>query len=256
MTLTLQRVLSAGALVLALAPGCPRAQPPAPGVVLVQPSGHAIPANLLRLSIRFAAPVAEPVLDRLTLRLGDGSSIAEPFLAQELWSSDGLVLTLLLHPGRVKTGLKARDKLGPILAAGDEVILVLDGHPIKRWRTTFDDDSGPMPSAWTLSDVRAGTRQPLVVSLDAPIDGRDSDHLAIADYRDQRVAGRGRLSRGESTWTFTPDAPWRAAAYKLVARGTLEDPSGNRLGSRFGIPIDVPPGPPLDAEVPFTASPP
>ncbi|NDZ15904.1 hypothetical protein C7T35_33005 [Variovorax sp. WS11] len=256
MTVALQRVLDAGAFLLALAPGCTRAHPPVPGVVFVQPSGHAIPANLLRVSILFDAPVAEPVLGRLTLRLGDGSSIAEPFLAQELWSRDGRVLTVLLHPGRVKTGLKARDKLGAILAADDEVTLLLDGHPIKRWRTTLDDDSGPMPSAWTLSKVRAGTRQPLVVSLDAPIDGRDGDHLAIADYDNQRVAGRGRLSRGESTWTFTPGAPWRAATYKLVARGTLEDPSGNRLGSRFGTSIDVPPGPPLDAEVPFTAAPP
>jgi len=50
---------------------------------------------------------------------------------------------------------------------------------------------------------------------------------------------------------FTPDAPWRAGGYKLVVRGTLEDPAGNRLGSRFETSIYSPPGPAADAEVTF-----
>ena len=42
-----------------------------------------------------------------------------------------------------------------------------------------------------------------------------------------------KMSFFGSTWTFVPNSPWRAGAYKLVARGTLEDPAGNRLGSHF-----------------------
>ncbi len=173
-----------------------------------------------------------------------GMQIQEPFLEQELWSPDGKLLTVLMHPGRVKSGLIAHDELGPILSPGEDVTLALDGHPIKRWRVGPANTVGPAVSTWKISAVRVGSRQPIVVTLDEPIDGRDVDYLAIADERDRRVAGRAQLAYGESTWTFIPNSPWRAGAYKLVARGTLEDPAGNRLGSHFETPIHSPSGTP------------
>jgi hypothetical protein len=249
----LRLLAGATALVVALgsALGSSHAEPPAPRVVLVQPSGPEVPANLLRISIRLAAQVEGPLLPRLSLLRADGSQVQEPFLEQELWSPSGRILTVLLHPGRVKTGLKARDEKGPILSAGDDVALALDGVPIKRWRVGPADQIGPMASQWKVSAVLVESKRPLVVALDGPIDGRDADYLAIADVRDRRVAGRAQLTNGESTWTFTPSAPWRPGAYKLVVRGTLEDPAGNRLGSRFETSIHSPPGPPVDAVVPF-----
>ena len=239
-----------GATALAVALVSSYAAQPA-RVVLVQPSGSEVPANLLRISISFAALVEGPLLPRLSLLRADGTQVAQPFLEQELWSPDGRILTVLMHPGRVKTGLKARDEEGPIVSAGDDVALALDGVPIKRWSVGPADEVGPIASEWKLSAVRARSRQPLVVELDAPIDGRDADYLAIVDHRDRRVPGGARLTDGESTWTFTPSAPWRAGAYKLVVRGTLEDPAGNRLGSRFETSIHSPPAPPRDAVVPF-----
>ncbi|MFL6603693.1 MAG: hypothetical protein ACJ8R9_20530 [Steroidobacteraceae bacterium] len=248
---------------LAIALGCSHAVPSTPRVVVVQPSGTQVPANLLRISIRFATErlAREPpagatqvegsLLPRITLLRADGRRIQEPFLEQELWSPDGNVLTIMMHPGRVKSGLKARAELGPILSVGDDVSLAIDGHPIKRWRVGPTDEAGPVTSGWKVSAVRAESLQPLVVSLDAPIDGRDAGYLAIADAADHRVAGRARLTVGESAWTFAPNAPWRAGAYKLVVRGTLEDPAGNRLGSRFETSIYSTPGPATDAVIPF-----
>jgi hypothetical protein len=249
----LRRLAGATALVVVLgsALGSSHAEPPAPRVVLVQPSGPEVPANLLRISITFAAQVEGPLLSKLTLLRADRSQVQEPFLEQELWSPSGRILTVLLHPGRVKTGLKAHDEKGPILSVGDDVALALDGVPIKRWRVGPADESGPMASLWKLSAVRVESKQPLVVALDAPMDGRDVDYLAIADLRDRRVAGRARLTNGESTWTFTPSAPWRPGTYKLVVRGTLEDPAGNRLASHFETSIYSPPAAPVDAVMPF-----
>jgi len=161
---------------------------------------------------------------------------------------------VLMHPGRVKSGLTAHDERGPILSAGEDVTLALDGRPIKQWHVGPAKTTGPAVSAWQVSVVRAGSRQPVVVTLDGPIDGRAAGYLAIADERDRRVAGRVQLANGESTWTFVPNSPWRAAAYKLVARGTLEDPAGNRLGSHFETPSHSPSGPPVDAVIPFAVA--
>ena len=248
----LHRWIGGTALAIALGCGHAKAPQPTPRVVEVQPSGPEVPANLLRISMRLAASVEDPLLPRLSLVRADGRPIEEPFLEQELWSPSGRVLTIMLHPGRVKSGLNARAAMGPILSAGDSVVLALDGRPVKRWSVGPADRTGPVTSAWKVSDVRVGSKQPLVVTLDGPIDGRDAGYLAIADAQHRRVPGDARLTNGESTWTFTPNAPWHAGTYQLVARGTLEDAAGNRLGSHFETSIDSPPGKPVDAVVPFT----
>jgi hypothetical protein len=71
---------------------------------------------------------------------------------------------------------------------------------------------------------------------------------------DRRVAGRTQPTDGEGTWTFTPNAPWRACPYRLVVLGTLEDSAGNRLGSHFETSIDSPPGLPVDAVISLAGS--
>jgi len=87
-----------GATALAVALGSSQAAQPTPRVVLVQPSGPEVPANLLRLSIRFAAQVEGPLLPRLSLLRADGRQVQEPFLEQELWSPSGKILTVMMHP--------------------------------------------------------------------------------------------------------------------------------------------------------------
>jgi len=221
-------------------------------MVRVQPSAGQVPANLLRLSIEFATRIEGPVLPRLELVRPDGKPLAQPFLEQELWSPNGRILTVLMHPGRVKTGLNAREVLGPVLVDGDDVTLTLDGRPIQHWRVGPADTSGPAVSGWRLSSVHAGSRQPLVVTLGEPIDGREADYIAIADPHGRRVSGEALLKDGERTWTFTPHARWNAGKYRLIARGTLEDPAGNRLGGRFETPADAPAAAPADAALAFT----
>jgi len=199
----------------------------------VQPSADHVPANLLRISLTFARPVDGDVLSRLALVRADGSGIDAPFLPQELWSPDGVILTLLLHPGRVKTGLQARAALGPILSAGETVTLTFDGRPLHTWRIDGDDTEGPDVAAWRIAPVRAGSREALAVTLDAAVDGRAAGHVAIADAHGRRVAGKAVLGTGEDRWIFTPARPWRRGRYRLVVSGTLEDAAGNRPDGHF-----------------------
>jgi hypothetical protein len=223
----------------------------APKVVLVQPSADEVPANLLRLSVTFDAPVEGDVLPRIGLTHADGSPLREPFLQQELWSPDGKILTLLMHPGRVKTGLVAHEQWGSILSEGDDVVLSLDGQPIKRWHVGAVDGDGPIVSAWKVSPARPGSREPLQVALDGPIDGRDVDDLAIINAQHHRLAGQAQLRHGETIWTFKPVDAWKPGTYRLIVRGTLEDPAGNRLGGHFETPASSPQAAAVDASVAF-----
>jgi hypothetical protein len=208
--------------------------------VAVQPSGPEVPANLLRISLVFAQPIGEQVLPRLELGQVNGNVIDKPFFEQELWSPSGKILTVLLHPGRVKTGLIAHDTEGPVLHADAVVVLRLDGQEIKRWKVGADDHDGPRSSGWKIGSVRVGTREPLVVELDAPIDGRDVDYLAVAGSSNRRVPGRAQLEVGEKKWIFTPDSSWADSRFTLAVFGNLEDPSGNRLNGHFESPGTAP----------------
>ena len=232
------------AALLAAMVGAAPAQPAR--LPLVQPSADHVPANLLRISLAFSGPVEAGMLSRLALVHADGSLIAAPFLPEELWSPDGTVLTLLLHPGRVKTGLYARATLGPILTTGETVALTLDGRVVHRWQVAETDTDGPHVASWRIAPLLAGARRPLVVTLDGPVDGRAVDHIGIADVNGHRVAGKAVLSGGESQWTFTPAQPWRPGRYRLMVRSTLEDAAGNRVNGRFETAPDAAPEPVAD----------
>lgn len=224
-------------------------------VVAVNPTGRSVPENLLRISIRFDAAPEGEVLRRLSLHARDGRPVFEPFLDQELWSPDGRVLTVLLHPGRVKTGLIAHEQFGPILAEGETAQLMLDGQLLRSWAVGPRDDQGPRVDGWRLAPVRGGHRDALVVQLDGPIDAQESGYLVVVDAGHRRVPGRTELLEGESVWRFTPATAWSAGRYRLVVRGTLEDPAGNRLGSRFERDADSPPEPARDVSIPFDVTP-
>ena len=238
----------------AVAAGVAMAAAGTPRVVAVSPSGRAVPENLLRISIRFDAAPEGQVLRRLSLATRDGRPLHEPFLDQQLWSPDGRVLTVLLHPGRVKTGLIAHEQLGAILVEGETVQLMLDGQPLRRWVVGPRDEQGPRPDGWRLSPVRAGHRDPLVVRLDGPIDAQAAGYVAVVDARHRRVAGRPELLEGERVCRVTPAKAWSAGPYQLVARGTL-DPAGNRLNSRFERDADQRPEPAGDVAIPFEVTP-
>ncbi len=201
--------------------------------VRVHPSGDVIPENLLRLSLGFAAPAAPGVLERLTLRAADGTLIAAPFLDQELWSPDGQTLTLLLHPGRVKSGLRAHDEAGRALRSGDRVTLLLDGAPLKTWRVGPARTAAPDPRRWSVQAPQAGTRDAVVVTLDAPVDAQAVGYLAVVSAGGEKVQGRATLAPGESVWRLAPETAWAAGEYRLLIHPRLEDPQGNAVGGRF-----------------------
>ncbi|WP_416762301.1 hypothetical protein ACNI65_08150 [Roseateles sp. So40a] len=222
-----------------------------PGIVSVRPSGPTVPENLLRISLRFAIAPTAPVLRRLALIGPDDRPVADPFLDQELWSPDGKVLTVLLHPGRLKTGLIAHDALGAALVDGEVIRLTLDGRELHRWRVQPRDETGPQTRDWQLPPLPVGRRESVDVRLDAPIDALEVDYLAVIDAQGRRVPGRAELLDGETVWRFSPARAWSAGPFRLIVRATLEDPAGNRLNDRFEAPAGALAKRALDAMLPL-----
>lgn len=168
-------------------------------------AARALPDNLLRFYVYFSAPMGpEAILPSIALLDARGPPIDGVFLDNryELWSPDRTRLTLLLDPGRVKTGQTANRAMGRALEAGASYRLriartardargcALSGPNAAAFDATAADLSPPAPADWELSTPVIGTRAPLTLTLDGPV-----DHLSLA-YR-LRVVGPGD-ARGSS----------------------------------------------------------
>jgi hypothetical protein len=207
--------------------------------VEIMPSGATVPANLLRIELRFAQPLRVPLrIDDVELLDADGQPIDSPFLDLPLPSADGRRVTILLHPGRLKSGLQAHERLGRALREGEVVSLVVhcDGSaPLGRrqWCVVAEDLDSPLPQQWRLQAPDVGSQQPLVVHFEAPLSPTAVSYLAVGGSDGRPLAGQVALVDGETTWRFTPDHAWTTGAYELLVHPDLEDPAGNRVGVRF-----------------------
>lgn len=205
----------------------------------VTPSGAEVPANLLRIALHLDRPLSAPLdMRRVTLIDSAGVPIRDALLDLPLAAANGREVTLLLHPGRIKTGVGPNVALGPALRDGETVTLRITdpqlGRPLeKRWRIVPASRQRLDPRQWQVAAVRAASRQPLRVTLPAALDGAAAGLIAVQAADGQRVAGSAHLLAGESEWRFTPSRNWRAGAYVLRVHPRLEDPQGNRMCAAF-----------------------
>lgn len=226
---------------------------PTTQVTAVYPTRGTLPENQLKLYLQFSAPMSRgAAYGKIHLRDSTGKDLDLPFLelAEELWDPRGTRLTLLFDPGRIKTGLKPREDLGPVLRQGGTYTLVIDrswpdaeGQPLAtEFRRTFrvgpPDDTPPDPSAWTLHVPEAGTRDPLKITFPEPLDrGMLARVLAIHDANGHPVAGEIAVEDEETSWRLTPDRSWTAGGYRVSVSKDLEDLAGNSIGRPFEVDV-------------------
>ena len=224
-----------------------------PIVEEVYPTGDILPNNLLRLYVYFSAPMQRgQTLEKVTLRsVSTGEPVDGVFFQSryELWSDDGRRLTLLLDPGRVKTGLDANDGLGRALTEGEHYQLELGaalrgsngcqltGGLVKDFTAGPADIEAPSLAAWQLNPPRENTRDVVRLSLNGPHDHVSLAHrLRVKTDADQPVAGSIELAASETEWRFIPRSPWTAERYTIRIDPALEDVAGNRLTGLFDDP--------------------
>ncbi|HEX2463084.1 MAG TPA: hypothetical protein VHR17_00585 [Thermoanaerobaculia bacterium] len=220
-------------------------------VSAVHPTTSEIPENLLRFYVHFTASMSRgDVLRWVRLEDSTGASIEQAFLAleEELWDPHATRLTLLLDPGRIKSGLRPRAELGRALAEGHRVTIAIDGRwpdasgrPLgegfrRSFRVVAADQAPPDPARWRLEPPRAGGRDPLRITLGEPLDHALLQRLVwVEDEAGQPLAGSIAVGDDERSWIFTPRSPWSAGRYAVAIDRRLEDLAGNRIGRPFEV---------------------
>lgn len=222
----------------------------------IYPSSDVLPENTLKFYVHFSAPMRKGDVYRyLQIRQLGGGQVELPFLEieQEFWSRDSKRLTLLLDPGRIKRGLKPREEMGPIFVKGKTYELVVDGswpdgngQPVgkdgkdfvKRFRIAEEDHQQPDPGRWKTKLPRENSKEPLVILFREPLD-HSMLQTAIMIVNDQSRAVEGQLgiSKNETQWSLTPNAPWRSGTYTIEINSRLEDNVGNSVEKQFDVDV-------------------
>jgi hypothetical protein len=212
--------------------------------VEIHPAGPEVPENLLRFELRFDRPQRLPFdVERLKLLDGDGLEVQHALLDVALPDADGRRITVLLDPGRVKTGVGPNLDAGRALKAGATISLRVRGGDVdvspavKTWRVTAAVAQPLQPELWQLSPPRRGTRDALSVDLRTPISSVGERLIAVLDGRGRRVEGTATLGDGDTTWRFKPTRPWATGRHRLMTHPGLEDPAGNRRCAAFEAPL-------------------
>jgi hypothetical protein len=210
----------------------------------IYPSSPALPANQLKLYIVFSAPMqGGDFWQSIHLIDQDGKPAYLPFVGQELWNRDYTRLTLIFDPGRIKRGVKPNVDLGPLLVEGKRYTLIIDREfkdangrfLAEAFRHDFaagaDERRAVDTALWKLFEPKAGTRDPLVIRFDRPL-----DYALLSDvFQIPGVSGAATIGPGETEWRFQPTQPWTAGEHHVVVDMALEDLAGNRIGRPFDV---------------------
>ena len=227
-------------------PAPPR-QPPR--LASIFPSATTLPANHLKFYLHFTEPMQQGVFMEHCQVVDDrGTVIAEPFRETELWSEDGLRITVWLHPGRQKTGVNLNTELGPVLAPGKRYKFVVKGGWKSATGTPLGSDlekpffvseritSQLEVGTWEVTPPSAGSREPVQVRFPTPMDHALLQRcLRIKDASGTLLTGRTDTRQAEQVWLFTPEQPWQHAGYQIEADAILEDLAGNSLARPFEV---------------------
>lgn len=213
------------------------------------PTTDSIPVNILRFYIEFSEPIREEnALSHIRLLDNNGNDLSLVFFDNnyELWNTDRTKLTLILDPGRVKSGLKANEALGRIFKQATQYYILVDSlfttmigkHLNKKFIKTFiavkEDTISPGTENWEIEIPRANTRLPFTIKFNEPIDHISAlSYLIIKNSKGKKINGNIVIKNNETIWEFIPASKWQKGEYQLLINGRLEDIAANNLNGPF-----------------------
>ncbi len=209
-----------------------------------------VPANLLRWHLVFDRPV-DTVAGEGAVTLLDGAGAPVPHAFVELpgglWDDSGTRLTLVLHPGRIKSGLRTQLEVGGAFTVGHRMRLRMDLDRIMGAGTGIaEHDFTVVPALeravdlanWRLDAVEAGSLDALRIEFDRTLDRFSLEGaLALVDPSGDVVEGAETIDPDGGALAFRPRHPWWPGLHRLVVAPDLEDLAGNRVGAAFESPL-------------------
>ncbi len=209
----------------------------------IHPSNAVIPVNTLRFYLYFSNAMQRgQVAKHIWVEDRYGEPVENPFLnlGVELWDPLQKRLTLLVDPGRIKTGVGPNQLVGTVFKEHQHYAIVVSRNmrdvnrvptAIER-RITFT--AGPAVvdpvdvSLWDFELPSAGTRSPFIIRFDRIMDVGTSKRM-ISIHGVNGKALKGRFISHGTYLEFFPLQNWVVGAHRLKVNAEIEDVSGNSI---------------------------
>lgn len=214
----------------------------------IYPRNNKIPKNILTFYVEFSEPMLEDESAFRYVNLYNENKEVVPhvWLNKSRWISDR-ILMLMIHPGRVKSGIKYYDNLGDVFYVGKKYHLEITDklkplHKnskvkpfIKEFEIVEPTASCPKVLQNKLSIPRRNSKEKLKIAFDKPMDlytilGGISINIYNTDIN---IQGKFISGSDDTEWYFVPDKPWTEKKYTLIFNKYVSDPSGNGIIKPF-----------------------
>ena len=217
-------------------------------VTAIYPKQDTLPENILKFYIQFSEPMREgDFLKHIKLQNSKDENVTGVFFDNiyELWNNDHTQITLLVDPGRVKTGLQQNIKQGRAFAVNETYTLTIDtswktikgdylSKPFtKQFVIDSEDIIPPSIDDIIISKAKVKSNEPVKITFGEVLDVFQlQDYVRIVCATDV-VKGKFTLLDDESSLQFTPQHPWNNIDYKLRIDVRLEDIAANSFAGKF-----------------------
>lgn len=212
-------------------------------VKAIYPLADTIPENILFFHVRFSQPMKEDKNAWKKVHITDdqGATIPGTWRQRSYWLDSGRLLVLMIHPGRVKSGIHYT---GPVFAIGKAYNVEVDstmedqyGRPLTasahhRYIIT-DEQRQKLLACAVPRTVQAGTKEAIEIKFCNGIDHAAAcTGIFMYDAAGKSLACTVQQYE-EYTVRIQPDEIWPEGKIQLELSGSLYDCAGNRLNRLF-----------------------
>lgn len=215
-------------------------------VVQVYPIADTIPSNILFFHVRFSLPMANDIAGYTHVTITDeqGNLAERPWRQRTFWLDSGRLMVLMIHPGRVKTGIHYT---GPVFVPGkkytisiNNTIKDINGNRIqetvsKQYIAWQEDRTLPKIESFTTT-LPAHSCKPLSIIFSKGMDHASiTEGIKIFDYRNLPVACIISQSENDHEISIRPVARWQKGRYKIQFESIVSDFASNHINRPFEI---------------------
>ncbi|SIP98102.1 hypothetical protein SAMN05880574_103109 [Chryseobacterium sp. RU37D] len=214
----------------------------------VFPRSNKISRNILTFYVEFSEPMLEDesAFRYVNLYNENKDIVPHVWLNKSRWITNK-ILMLMIHPGRVKSGISYYENLGDIFYVGKRYYLEITDKVqplhknskvkpfIKEFEIIEPTTSCPQILQNKTNTPKKNTQEKLKIVFDKPMDLYSIlDGISINIYKTD-ISVEGKLLPGstDKEWYFVPDKLWTEKKYTLIFKKYVSDPSGNGLIRSF-----------------------
>ncbi|MBL7711569.1 MAG: hypothetical protein JNL13_03855 [Chitinophagaceae bacterium] len=212
-------------------------------VAAIYPLSDSIPKNILFFHVRFTQAMQQDqqAWKKIHIYNDSGQLIPNTWRQRSFWLDSGRLLVLMIHPGRVKSGIRY---IGPVFDIGRKYTLLADSSLKDRYGQALKASAQhtyhvgqelkerlKIVSATT--KLSSGTTEPVLIRLNNAADHAAAvAGISMVDQAGKEVAFTLE-QENNSNLLLRPAQAWAKGRYRIQVAGSFYDCTGNRFHRLF-----------------------